>query len=78
MNKRYYENEFNRICDRYCFNLRLFGSDKKLRESCYREALNAIEKVKAKAIVNQDIDTIIARMALNTIRVVEDLYGVVG
>ncbi|MDG3143211.1 hypothetical protein MKL29_10455 [Streptococcus suis] len=78
MTRQYYQKEFSRIYDRFCFNLRLFGGDKNLRASCYREALMAIDKVKAKAIANKEINVSIAQMRLRTIKNLEMIYGKVG
>lgn len=73
LTKQYYQKEFNRIYERFCFNLSLFGSDDRLRKSCYQEALTAVEKLKHKAIVNRDIDVSIARMALQSIQKIDRL-----
>ncbi|MFU2203281.1 hypothetical protein ACM0QA_00640 [Streptococcus pluranimalium] len=78
MNKRYYEDEFRRIYDRFCFNLRLFGGDQNLRTTCYKEALLAVEKLKLKAIANKEIDVSVLKMRLRTIKNLEAIYGKVG
>lgn len=79
MTKRlYYQKEFNRIYDRFCFNFGLFGGYKKLRDTCYREALSEVENIKSKAIATKDIDIGIARMALRVNRMIEALYSKVG
>lgn len=78
LTRQYYQKEFSRIYDRFCFNLSLFGGDKNLRASCYKEALLAVEKLKLKAIANKEIDISIAQMRLRTIKHLETIYGKVG
>ena len=78
LTKQYYQKEFSRIYDRFCFNLGLFGGDQNLRASCYKEALLAVEKLKSKAIANKEIDVSIAKMRLRTIKNLEAIYGKVG
>ncbi len=78
MTREYYHKEFNRIYDRFCFNLGLFGGDQNFRASCYKEALMAVEKLKSKAIANKELDVSIAKMRLRTIKNLEVIYGKVG
>lgn len=64
----YYKKEYERIVNRFIWNISIYGSMSDCYDACYQEAVDEIEKLYQKAYVSEDITSGLYNWALNTIK----------
>ena len=63
----YYSKKYERIVNRFIWNIPIYASLPDCYEGCYREAIEEIEKVYQEAIRRKDMIPTLRNWALNTI-----------
>jgi len=64
----YYIKEYERIVNRFIWNISIYGSMSDCYDACYQEAVDEIEKVYQKAVCREDMTPGLRYWALSTIR----------
>lgn len=64
----YYKKEYERIVNRFIWNISIYGSMSDCYDACYQEAVDEIEKLYQKAYGSEDIISGLRNWALNTIK----------
>ena len=64
----YYKKEYERIVNRFIWNISIYGSMSDCYDACYQESVDEIEKLYQKAYGSADITSGLRNWALNTIK----------
>ncbi|SER44505.1 hypothetical protein [Streptococcus gallolyticus] len=64
----YYKKEYERIVNRFIWNISIYGSMADCYDACYQEAVDEIEKLYQKAYGSEDITSGLRYWALSTIK----------
>lgn len=64
----YYKKEYERIVNRFIWNISIYGSMSDCYDACYQEAVDEIEKFYQKAVCREDMTPALRYWALNTIK----------
>lgn len=64
----YYKKEYERIVNRFIWNISIYGSMSDCYDACYQEAVDEIEKLYQKAYGSEDTISGLRIWAINTIK----------
>lgn len=64
----YYKKEYERIVNRFIWNISIYASMSDCYDACYQEAVDEIENLYQKGYVSEDITSGLRNWALNTIK----------
>ena len=64
----YYKKEYERIVNRFIWNISIYGSMSDCYDACYQEAVDEIEKLHQKAYGSEDTTSGLRIWAINTIK----------
>lgn len=64
----YYKKEYERIVNRFIWNISIYGSMSDCYDACYQEAVDEIEKLYEKAYDSEDTTSVLRIWAINTIK----------
>lgn len=64
----YYKKEYERIVNRFIWNISIYGSMSDCYDACYQEAVDEIEKLYQKAYGSEDTTSGLRIWVINTIK----------